>query len=63
MKKEMENKQMNENEVVIEKQKIIRMVNRIYELERENTKTGKRNEKEMKAEIERIIEEEAKKCY
>ena len=57
MKKEMENKQMNENEVVIEKQKIIRMVNRIYELERENTKTGKRNEKEMKAEIERIIEE------
>ncbi len=51
---------MNENEVVIEKQKIIRMVNRIYELERENTKTGKRNEKEMKAEIERIIEEEAK---
>ena len=63
MKKEMENKQMNENEVVIEKQKIIRMVNRIYELERENTKTGKRNEKEMKAESERIIEEEAKKCY
>ena len=63
MKKEMENKQMNENEVVIEKQKIIRMVNCIYELERENTKTGKRNEKEMKAEIERIIEEEAKKCY
>ena len=63
MKKEMENKQMNENEVVIEKQKIIRMVNRIYELERENTKTGKRNEKEMKAQIERIIEEEAKKCY
>ena len=63
MKKEMENKQMNENEVVIEKQKIIRMVNRIYELERENTKTGKRNEKEMKVEIERIIEEEAKKCY
>lgn len=63
MKKEMENKQINENEVVIEKQKIIRMVNRIYELERENTKTGKRNEKEMKAEIERIIEEEAKKCY
>jgi tRNA(Ser,Leu) C12 N-acetylase TAN1 len=54
---------MNENEVVIEKQKIIRMVNRIYELERENTKTGKRNEKEMKTAIERIIEEEAKKCY
>lgn len=54
---------MNENEIVIEKAKIVRMVNRIYALERENTKTGKRNEKEMKAEIERIIEEEAKKCY
>ena len=53
----------NENEVAIEKQKIVRMVNRIYELERENTKTGKRNEKEMKTEIERIIEEEANKCY
>lgn len=51
------------DDVVIEKAKIIRMVNRIYEIERENTKTGKRNEKEMKAEIERIIEEEAKKCY
>ena len=52
-----------EEELVIEKQKIIRMVNRIYALERDNAKTGKRNEKEMKAEIERIIEEEAKKCY
>ena len=59
----MENKQMNENEAIIEKQKLIRMINRIYELERENTKTGKRSEKEMKTEIERIIEEEAKKCY
>ncbi len=53
----------NNEDVVIEKQKIIRMVNRIYALERDNTKTAKRNEKEMKAEIERIIEEEAKKCY
>ena len=53
----------NNVDVVIEKQKIIRMVNRIYVLERDNTKTAKRNEKEMKAEIERIIEDEAKKCY
>lgn len=59
----MEMVMMSENEVKIEKQKIVRMVNRIYALERDNTKTGKRNEKEMKAEIERIIEEEAKKCY
>ena len=54
---------MNEDEIVIEKQKIVRMVNRIYELERNNAKTGKLSEKSMKAEIERIIEEEAKKCY
>lgn len=50
-------------EIVLEKQKIVRMVNRIYALERDNTKTNKRNGKEMRAEIERIIEEEAKKCY
>lgn len=56
--------ELNQNEeIVLEKQKIVRMVNRIYALERDNTKTGKRSEKEMKAEIERIIEEEAKKCY
>ena len=54
---------MSEADVVIEKAKIIRMVNRIYELERENAKTGKLTEKEMKTEIEHIIEEEAKKCY
>ncbi len=54
---------MNENEITLEKQKVNRMVNRIYDLERENTKTGKLNEKEMKTEIEKIIEEEAKKCY
>ena len=50
---------MNENEITLEKQKVNRMVNRIYDLERENTKTGKLNEKEMKTEIEKIIEEEA----
>ena len=59
----MENKIQHDDEIIIEKQKIIRMVNRIYTLERENTKTGKRSEKEMKVEIEKIIEEEAKKCY
>ena len=58
-----DNMNNKEDEVIIEKQKIIRMVNRIYELERNNAKTNKRNEKEMKAEIERIIEEEVKKCY
>ena len=52
-----------EQEIKIEKQKLIRMVNRIYDLERENIKTGKKREGEMKIEIQRIIEEEAKKCY
>ncbi len=59
----MECEGMDDNELVIEKQKIVRMVNRIYELERENAKTSKLNEKEMKSKIEHIIEEEAKKCY
>ncbi len=59
----MECEGMDDNELVIEKQKIVRMVNRIYELERENAKTSKLNEKEMKSRIEHIIEEEAKKCY
>lgn len=59
----MESVAVNEEEIKIEKQKIIRMVNRIYTLERDNTKTNKYSEKEMKTEIERIIEEEAKKCY
>lgn len=54
---------VQEQEIVIERQKLIRMVKRIYELERDNTKTGKKSEKEMKEEIQRIIEEEAKRCY
>ena len=54
---------MSDNEIMIEKQKIVRMVNRIYELERTNAKTGKLTEKEMKEEIESIIQDEVKKCY
>ena len=50
---------MNENEITLEKQKVNRMVNRIYDLERENTKTGKLNEKEMKTEIERLLKQYA----
>lgn len=47
----------------INQKKLKRMAFRIYQLERENTKTGKRSEKEMKNEIQRIIEEEEAKCY
>ncbi len=51
------------DEIKIERSKIVRMINRIYELERENTKTKKRSIKDIKTEIEHIIEEEAQKCY
>lgn len=54
-----------ENEKVeqLEKAKLVRMIKRIYALERENTKTNKRTNNEIKSEIEKIIEEEYKKCY
>lgn len=44
-------------------EKKLRMLNRIYHLERQNSKTEKMTEKKMKEEIQRIIEEEADKCY
>ena len=52
-----------DDEVVLEKTKIVRMIKRIYALERENTKTKKLGVKEIKIAIEQIIEEEARKCY
>ena len=42
--------------VDIDEKKLRRMLNKIYQLERKNSKTSKLNDKEMKAEIERIIE-------
>lgn len=53
----------HEVSVEIDSKKLKRMVLRIYALERENTKTNSRSEKEMKAVIQSIIEEEVKKCY
>ena len=53
----------NESEERLDVNKTKRMIYRIYALERENTKTGKFSEKQMKEEIKKIIEEEAKKCY
>lgn len=47
----------------IEPQKLKRMILRIAALERENSKTQKKKEKEMKEAIQAIIEEEAEKCY
>lgn len=49
--------------VKLDGKKLRRMLNRIYNLERQNSKTEKMTEKKMKEEIQRIIEEEADKCY
>jgi len=53
----------NENAVKLDAKKLRRMLNRIYQLERQNSKTGKYTDKKMKEQIESIIEEEAKKCF
>lgn len=47
----------------LDEKKLRRMLNRIYILERQNSKTEKYTEKKMKEEIQAIIEEEADKCY
>lgn len=53
----------NDNAVALDEKKLRRMLNRIYQLERQNSKTGKYTDKKMKEAIEKIIEEEAKKCF
>ena len=52
---------MNEN-VVIEDQKLNRIVKRIIQLENENVKTREYNDEDIKQKIEKIIEEEIKCC-
>ena len=52
-----------EDAVVLDEKKLRRMLNKIYQLERQNSKTGKYTDKKMKEQIEKIIEEEAKKCF
>ena len=53
----------NDAAMKLDAKKLRRMLNRIYNLERQNSKTEKLTEKKMKEEIQRIIEEEADKCY
>ena len=53
----------NDNVVELDEKKLRRMLTKIYQLERQNSKTGKFTDKRMKEEIEKIIEEEAKKCF
>lgn len=61
----MMNKDFNEanDEIKLDSDKLKRMLQKVYRIERENTKTGSKTEKKMKEEICAIIEEEAKKCY
>ena len=61
----MMNNGLNEtnDEINLESDKLKRMLQEVYRIEKENTKTGSKTEKKMKEEIEAIIEEEAKKCY
>ena len=53
----------NDESMSLDAMKLRRMLNRIYNLERQNSKTEKLTDKKMKEEIQRIIEEEADKCY
>ena len=50
-------------ELELEEAKLHRMINRIYVLERNNTKTENMTDKALKQRIIEIIEDEAKKCY
>lgn len=54
---------VDEQNVQIDQDKLKRITIKIYNLERENTKTSKFSEKEIKTEIQKIIEEEVNKCY
>lgn len=52
---------MNDS-VIIDEQKLSRIVKRIIQLENDNVKTKEYNDEDMKKNIEKIIEEEIKCC-
>ena len=58
-----DNFNVENEELKVDSVKLKKMLQRIYRIERENSKTGSKTEKAMKTEIESIIEEEVKKCY
>ena len=58
-----ENNANKTKEVEIDQKKLIRMAIKIYNLERDNTKTNLYSETKIKEQIQKIIEEEVKKCY
>lgn len=53
----------NTSELVIDPKKVRRIAFRITFIERENAKTKSKTDKDMRKEIQAIIEEEVKKCY
>ena len=55
-----ENQQNNGH---VDAAKLNRMIREIYTLESKNTKTGEFSDTAIKEKIEKIIEEEANKCY
>ena len=58
-----ENNANKTKEVEIDQKKLIRMAIKIFNLERDNTKTNLYSETKIKEQIQNIIEEEVKKCY
>ena len=48
--------------VIIDDQKLSRIVKRIIQLENDNVKTREYNDEDMKKQIQKIIEEEVKCC-
>lgn len=59
----MQEEMFDNEETKIDTEKLKRMIFRIYGIERENTKTNKYSEREMKEIIKKTIEGEVRKCY
>lgn len=59
----MNNAELENDNVEIKETNLKRMVSRIAKLERNNSKTGSMTDKDMRLQIQSIIEEEANKCY
>lgn len=52
----------NFTELMIDEQKLNRIVKKIIQLENDNVKTREYNDEDLKRKIEKIIEEEVKCC-
>lgn len=54
---------MEMSEQELKEEVVVRMINRIYKLERDNAKTCIYSDNKMRDKIKQIIIEEANKCY